>query len=195
MTALARGLPKTRRWTVDEYYRLADYGFFRGERVELVGGKIIQMAPQRDAHAAAVLLGRDALSAAFGPGHVVRPQLPLRFSPTSEPEPDLAVVAGSPRDFVGKGHPTSALLVVEVSDTTLAYDRRRKAGMYAKAGIADYWVLNLVDRQVEVHRDPVQDRKHPFGHRYATVTFHASGDAVTPLARPGGNVRVLDLLP
>lgn len=195
MTALARGLPKTRRWTVDEYYRLADYGFFRGERVELVGGKIIQMAPQRDAHAAAVLLGRDALSAAFGPGHVVRPQLPLHLSPTSQPEPDLAVVGGSPRDFVGKGHPASALLVVEISDTTLAYDRRRKAGMYAKAGIADYWVLNLVNRQLEVHRDPVADRKHPFGHQYATVTVRGASDVVTPLSRPGASVRVADMLP
>ena len=194
MSLIVPQFPKTRRWTVDEYYRLADHGFFIDQRVELIAGRIIEMAPQKDPHAVAILLGHQALSGAFGEGYVVRCRLPLHLSSNSEPEPDFAVLAGGPRDFLGKGHPRTALLVVEISDTTLRYDRRKKAGLYAKAGIEDYWIVNLIDRQLEVHRKPVADRGHPFGHRYADVSFVGGSDAVIPLAIPVA-VAAADLLP
>ena len=137
--------PKARRWSYAEYSRLTDLGFFDRQRVELIGGRIIQMAAQRDVHTAAVSLARDAVAAAFGPGYWVRVQAPLHMGRWSGPEPDVSVVPGSARDYVGTGHPKSALLVVEVSDTTLRFDRRVKQGMYAKYDIQHYWIVNPVD--------------------------------------------------
>jgi Uma2 family endonuclease len=108
-------------------------------------------------------------------------------SDTSEPEPDLAVVRGSARDYVDQ-HPTSAALVVEVSDTSLDYDRTRKARVYAQAGIAEYWVVNIVAGVLEVHRDPGESG-------YRSVLTLRSGEAVAPLAGDGTPVAVADLLP
>ena len=184
---------QTRRWTFDEYMRLADLGFFRGQRVELVGGRIIQMAPQRDLHAAALGLAQRAVDKAFGDQFWSRPQLPLRLGKWSGPEPDIAVVPGSPRDYL-RAHPASALLIIEISDSTLRYDRGKKAGIYAKYGILDYWIVNLMERHIEVLRAPVEDAGHPFGYRYASVTFARKGETIQPLAEASA-IRVDDLLP
>lgn len=185
---------KARRWDYEEYTRLADLGFFRGQNVELIGGRIIQMAPQRDLHAAALELGRRALERGFGPNFWVRQQLPLHMGKWSGPEPDLAVVSGGPRDYIGTGHPTSALLIVEISDTTLRYDRRIKASIYAKYNIADYWIVNLIDRQVEVWRNPVPDPRHRFGYRYASPIILRPGESMQPLTM-SVSISVDDVLP
>ena len=105
----------------------------------------------------------------------------------------MSVVPGGPRDYAE--HPTSALSLVEVSETTLAYDRGRKGSLYAAAGIADYWIVNLVDRQLEVYRDPVADPNEPSGFRYNTRIDFVSGQSATPLALPGMTIAVADLLP
>lgn len=152
------------------------------------------MAPQRDVHAIAVSVARDAAAAAFGAGFWVRMQLPLHLGRWSGPEPDISVVPGAARDYLGKGHPTSALLVIEVSDTTLRYDRRIKSGLYAKNGVPDYWIVNLIDCHIEVRRDPIADPKHPFGHRYGAMTIIGPGQAVQPLTTEAA-IRVNDLLP
>lgn len=185
---------RTRRWNFSEFMRLADLGFFRRQRVELVGGRIVQIARQRDLHAAVIVLARDAAAAASGSGFVVRPQLPLHLGNWSGPEPDIAVVPGSPRDYIGTGHPRSALLIIEASDTTLRYDRRTKAGLYARYGVADYWIINLVDRHVEVHREPVRDPSHLFRHRYASIVVFKPGETIQPLSAQSG-INVDDLLP
>ncbi|MBI4572140.1 MAG: Uma2 family endonuclease [candidate division NC10 bacterium] len=99
------------------------------------------------------VLTQDALRKAFGEGTHVRIQLPLALDPSSEPEPDVTVVRGSPRDY-RDAHPSAALLVVEVADTTLSHDRDQKGSLYARAGVADYWIVNLVDQVLEVYRDP-----------------------------------------
>ena len=187
-------MPKTRRWRYAEYSRLTDLGFFDRQRVELIGGRIIQMAAQRDVHTAGVSLARDAVAAAFGIGCWARVQAPLHMGRWSGPEPDVSVVPGSARDYLGTGHPKSALLVVEVSDTTLRFDRRVKQGLYAKYDIRDYWIVNLIDRQVEVYRDPVPDANHPFGHRYSDVKTFSRGQSITPLGTAAA-VKVDDLLP
>src|SRR5207247_1787139 len=109
------------------------------------------------------------------------------------PDPDIAVVPGSHLS-PAPTNPTTALLVVEVSETTLAYDRNVKSSLYAAAGISDYWIVNLVGRQVEVYRDPVPDTTKPFGYRYQTRTILDSGDVVSPLAQPGATVAVADLI-
>jgi len=186
---------KTRRVTVDEYYRMADMGMFEGRRVELIDGEIVEMAPQRDRHAAALSLTGKALSKVFGEGYWVRSQIPLDFGQGMQPEPDIAVVKGTERDFIGTGHPRSALLIVEVSDTTLRTDRTRKASLYASRGIADYWIVNIEESQVEVYRDPVVDEVAPFGVRYQAVTILRKGQAASPLAMPQGQVAVADMLP
>src|SRR5947209_7577198 len=149
--------PRPLRWTREDYYRLCEAEWFQGRRVQLINGEIIEMPAQKNYHAVAVALSDDALTAAFGPGFWVRVQMSLDLSPLSVPDPDLAVVPGTPRSYTTASNPTTGLLVVEVSETTLAYDRNHKAGLYAAAGIADYWIVNLVGRQLEVHRDPVAD--------------------------------------
>lgn len=184
--------PKRRRWTRAEYHRMADLGLFRGQRVELLGGEVVEMPAQKDSHVIAVSLTAKALMAAFGPGFWVRTQAPLNIDRYNEPEPDVAVVVGSERDYVGSENRADALLVVEVSDTTLAYDRGRKARRYARAGVADYWIVNLVDRCLEVRRDP-QRRGRAF--QYAAPVVHVPGAAVAPLAAGAAPVRVADLLP
>jgi Uma2 family endonuclease len=118
--------------------------------------------------------------------------MPLNLSPHSEPLPGLAVVPGRARDY--SDHPTTALLV-EVIDTTLSIDRGRKLSLYARSGLADYWIVNLVDGQLEVYRSPAPDPSQLHGFRYASRTVLDPGDVVSPLAMPTASVAVVDLLP
>jgi Uma2 family endonuclease len=182
---------RPRRWTRDEYYRAAELGLFRpGERLELLDGEIIQkMSPQKEPHAVGVASATQILIYAFGSGHHLRVQLPLVLNGRSEPEPDLVVVAGGPSDYL-RGHPRAAdaRLLVEVADTTLRYDRGRKRAAYARAGVQEYWIVNLPERQLEVYRDPS-------GARYRSLTVYGEQETVTPLAAPQASVRVSDLLP
>jgi Uma2 family endonuclease len=165
-----------------------------GERVELIDGEILEVAPQKRPHGAAVTLVGDALRIAFGNGFHVQIQLPLALDPYSEPEPDVAVIAGSPRDYPDS-HPSSAVLVVEVADASLEHDRRRKGSLYARSQLIDYWVLNLLDRCLEVYRDPIQDLAAPHGWSYRTVRRFGAHDVVSPIASTHSRVRVEDLLP
>jgi Uma2 family endonuclease len=186
---------KTHRFDRDQFYRMVDLGILDGIQVELIDGEIVEMPAQSNLHALAIKLCEDALNAAYGGGHWVRVQMPLDLSPRSSPDPDLAVIAGSPRTHSGRANPTSALLVIEVSESSLGYDRGYKANLYAAAGIQDYWIVNLVDRQLEVHRLPIVDPSADFGHRYATVTIQQLGDSVSPLSLPIKVIAVADLLP
>lgn len=182
--------PRPWRLTRGEYYRLGELGFFDGKRVELLNGEVIEMSPVGSPHTMSTSLVAQALGAAFGPGYYVRTRQPLRIS-GSEPEPDVAVVAGGPRDY--PEHPATALLVVEVADTSLTLDLTGKAELYATAGIAEYWVIDLGARTLHVLRDP-----HPIGvggHRYFAVRVLAEADTVAPLAAPQSAIRVADLLP
>jgi len=184
-----------RRWTRDEFYRLLDQGFFNGQRVELLEGDIIQMAAQKNLHALGITLTEDELKRVFGPGFWVRNQMSLDLTPYSVLDPDLAVVPGAPRTHDPQHNPTSALLLVEVSETTLGYDRGWKGSVYAAVGIEDYWILNLVDRQLEVYRTPGLDSNRPTGYGYASVTILSATDVVSPLSAPQAKIAVADLLP
>lgn len=190
MTVATTALPEpsTRRWTRREFYRLAEEGWFRGQRVQLIQGEIIEIPPQGHAHTTAVLKTQRFLCAAFdeNEGYVIRTQMPLNLGRDSDPEPDLAVVRGRIEDY--SDHPTTALLIVEVSDTTLRLDRR-KAGLYAAAGIAEYWIVNLNERQVEVHRSPQADGE------YAERRVISAGESLAPLGRSTLSIKVMDLLP
>jgi Uma2 family endonuclease len=189
------GHVEARRWTRDEYLQMDDWCWFCLTKVQLIGGEVIEMPAQHDPHAAGVTLTVDALRAAFGQGYWVRSQATLDLSPHGLPDPDVAVIPGTPRGARPKHIPTSALLLVEVSDSTLQRDRTIMQSLYAAGGITDYWILNLVQRQLEVHRNRVQDASKRFGWWYADRTILDPGDAVMPLALSQVNVLVSDLLP
>ncbi|MCS6859570.1 MAG: Uma2 family endonuclease [Abditibacteriales bacterium] len=192
-TLMKAAAPQPFRWTREAYYRLARLGLFDGRRVELIEGEILEMSPQLPPHTSAVFLAEETLRTVFREGYVVRTQAPLSLGMDSDPEPDVAVVAGCLRDYT-QNHPTSAVLVLEVAEASLALDRGRKARLYAEAGIEDYWIVNLRERQVEVHRRP---QKKPRQRRaaYTEVTVYGEKDTVTPLAAPHAKVKVADLLP
>ena len=186
---------RTRRWTRAEYDRLIEVGVFHpGEPVELLGGELIVSEPQGSAHYTAILLVEDALRAALGPGWLVRTQGPVALDDESEPEPDLTVVRGGARDY-SREHPSRPALVVEVAESSLARDREHKGSLYARARVDDYWILNLVDRVLEVYRRPIPDPSAPFGWRYAAKEVRSSESSVAPLAAPGAPILVSDLLP
>lgn len=190
-TGPAGGRP--RRWTCDEFHQLSDEGWFEGERVILVDGEVIEMPAPNPPHDMAVGLTDYLLKGLFGAGYWVRVQTGLPLGQATDPVPDIAVVPGSPRSY--PQHPSAALLVVEISDTSLAYDTTAKANLYAAGGIADYWVVDLVNRRLLIFRDPLADATQPFGHRYATVLTTTPGNSASPLALPAATVRVDDLLP
>lgn len=186
--------PRPHRWTREEFLQMIDLGWFQDKRVELIGGEVIEMAAQLDLHLAGITATEEALRLAFGSGYWIRVQGSLDLSPHGIPSPDLAVVPGSHRG-AGRTIAKSALLVVEVSDTTLADDRYHKAPLYAAGSIADYWIVNLVQRQLEVYRDPVADSTQLFGFRYNSRTILDPPDQVSPLAAPQASITVADLLP
>ena len=178
-----------------EYELLVEKGFFEpGERVELIDGLLMIAEPQSSYHFTAIRLIELALTRAFGDGWDVRTQGPIALDDTSEPEPDVAVVRGGPRDFAA-AHPAEPVLVVEVSLTSFVIDRKYKSSLYARAGRPEYWILNLVDRELEVRRDPAPSAAAPYGWDYGTLEVLREGDHVSPLAAPGAVIAVADLLP
>jgi Uma2 family endonuclease len=183
-----------RRWTRLEYERLVELGMFEGEPLELIGGQLVVAEPQYPYHASGITRVDYAIRAILPPGWIVRLQSPVALDDESEPEPDLVVAAGSLADY-DHAHPSRVALAVEVAESSLAFDREHKASAYARAGIADYWIVNLVDRVLEVHRDPVADPVGAFGWRYRSVTILAPPSAVIPLAFPARPIAVADLLP
>ena len=135
----ATGAPiiRTRRWTRREYDRLIELGVLHeDEPIELLAGRLVVREPQRTPHATATQLAAEALRTAFGAGWSVRVQLPIALDDASEPEPDVAVVRGAPRDYL-REHPSAPVLVVEIAHDSLRADRTLKARLYARAGIAD----------------------------------------------------------
>jgi Uma2 family endonuclease len=183
-----------RRFTRVEYQQLIETIFQPDERLELIDGLLILREPQYTPHAVGTQLVLRALDRAFGAGWNVRSQLPVALDDMSEPEPDAAVVPGDPRDY-RDAHPERPVLIVEVSLSRLAFDRRQKASLYARAGIADYWVVNLVDRVLEVYREPIAAPAAPYGFRYRSVTRFRPTATVIPLAAPSAAILVADLLP
>jgi Uma2 family endonuclease len=186
--------PELRRWTRDEFYRMADLGWFRGQHVQLIDGEVVVMSPQKWSHASTIDRVAKALDrAAEGHAVWVRTQLPLALGPHSEPEPDVSVVAGARDEY--SDHPTTALLVVEVSDSSLEFDRSRKASLYASAPIGEYWIVNLIDHCVEVFRQPLVDAAQPLDSRYASHISVEAGDSVSVPFAPQARINVADLLP
>ena len=168
-------------WTVESYERLAESGAFApGERVELIEGMIVAIAAHNYKHSRALSHGTTLLVEAFGQTHYVRVQLPLNLGLKSQLEPDFAIVL---KDLVdaADAHPAQADLVIELSDSSLSYDRNEKARVYAQAGIPEYWIVNLKADVVEVHRDPGQTSE---GWGYLSRRVVNRGEMVQPLFCP-----------
>jgi len=186
---------RTRKWTRLEYDRLVEAAILGPEdRVEVLGGKMIVKEPQYSAHATGIRLVVRALLRVFGEGWVVGAQLPVALDAESEPEPDVSVALGDARDY-RDAHPEHPVLSVEVSLSRLAFDREHKGSLYARAGIADYWIVNIPDHRLEVYRDPVPASAAPFGWHYGRAVALRPEDRISPLAAPGAEIPVADLLP
>jgi Uma2 family endonuclease len=184
--------PRTRLWSKSEFFQMAELGWFEGQRAELVAGEIVVLSPQKFLHASTTDRATEVARAMFGQGYWVRMQLPLDTGKASLPEPDVSVVRGRREDY--RDHPTEAVLVIEVSDTTLAFDRDTKSLDYAAAGIRDYWVVNLIDRQLEVYREPIRDPFSASGWRYAQISVLSFIERVSPLARPDQSIGVAEII-
>ena len=182
----------TRRWRRAEYDRLVKLGIFVGERLELLDGVLVVREPQGSSHAAIVTQIGQVLARAFRPGWHPRLQAPLALGEHSEPEPDVAVVVGRARDYVA-AHPTTAALVVEVADSGLRLDRRFKAEVYARGGLEEYWIVNLVDGTLEVQRQPRVGTDGLW--HYGAIEILRPPATVRPLAAPAVIISVADLLP
>src|SRR5262245_60685204 len=177
--------PRPLRWTRAEFHRFGDMGVFEGRRAMLIDGVILEEGPMNPPHAITLELVEQAIRTAFGSGWRFRSQSPLVLGQDTDPEPDLAVIAGAPRG--SSGHPTTADLVIEVADSSFDFDTNEKRLLYARADIRDYWVVDINARRMLVYRDPQAGD-------YATQQALGPADAVSPLAAPAAAVRVADLL-
>lgn len=176
------------RWSRQEYEKMVEIGLFPPQaRLELIEGEILHMASQTSYHATALSKTADALRKIYQPGYHIRSQMPLAISDDSEPEPDVAVVEGTPDDY-WDSHPQSAVLIVEIAYSSLQYDKIRKLAVYARRQIPEYWIVNLNARQLEVYRRPDQDG-------YQEELILQIDAAIAPLSQPNHPIAVADLLP
>ena len=167
-----------RLFTVEEYHRMGEAGIFGPEeRVELIEGEVVEMSPIGPRHASCVINANRLFLTRLGDRAVISPQNPLVVRPRSEPQPDLLLLRPRASYRQELPAPEDVLLAVEVADTTVRFDRLVKGRLYARAGIAEFWLLLSAERTVEVHREP-----GPEG--YARVTVHGPGQTVSPLAFP-----------
>ena len=197
MKMAAERMPPLSVWRIPRvrYERMVKTGAFdEDDPIELLDGLLVVREPEGSRHAAVVGHIRGVLESAFGRGFHVREDKPFALDDTSEPEPDLVVLRGRHLSYLA-AHPTTPLLVVEVAMTSLAKDRLLKGDLYARAGIADYWVVNLVDEVLEVYREPVRAPSRRHGWKYGSVKLLKRGAKIAPLAAPRARIRVAALLP
>jgi Uma2 family endonuclease len=168
--------PELYRMTVDEYERLAEAGILRDPRIELIDGYLVHKMTKTPDHVLAVEGSRDALLALNLQGWRVMVQDPVRIPEFDEPEPDVALAKGNRKDYQGRHPgPRDIGLIVEVADSSLATDRGVKCAAYGRAGIPNYWIVNLAERRVETYSQP-----------------DASGNyLVQTVARPGENLTLV----
>jgi Uma2 family endonuclease len=179
------------RLNVDEYERLADFGVLNDPRVELIDGLLVRKMTKKPPHVLVSERLRHWLERSIPPGWHIRPEHPIRIPDFDEPEPDLAAVRGSHEDFPDRHpEPADVGLIIEVADSSLGYDRGAKLRAYARAGIAVYWIVNLVDRRIEVYTRP-----NPGG--YGASEVFNPGDLVVLVldGQEHGRVAAADLLP
>jgi Uma2 family endonuclease len=186
---LEQQAPTRHRLDVGAYYKMAEAGILTpNDRVELIGGEIFDMAPIGDSHAGETIRLNRLFAHAAADGLVlVSVQSPLRLDAYNEPEPDLMLLKPR-RDDYKSGHPNASdvLLLVEVSETSLVHDRGMKLPLYARFGVAEVWIVDLIGAAVEVYREPAGDA-------YAFKERLISG-SLAPVLVPGVTIDVGELL-
>lgn len=205
--AIADREPPKILWNKDDYYRLADLGFFNGKRVELIEGEIFvkynytefdegeyEMSAMSSLHFSGVNVAAEVMREVFKKKYFVSVQCPVDMGESSELEPDVSIIEGKARDFKN-AIPKTAALIIEVSDTSLLYDRGKKASLYARAKIEDYWIVNVKDKRLEVYRRPIKDETAFYGFSYGEIRILTENDEATPLAAPDAKIKVADILP
>ena len=181
-------LESQRPITVDEYHHMIEAGTLgEDDHVQLIGGAVVAMTPQGPAHALVIQNLTRLVAQGLAADLALRPQLPLTLPGDSEPEPDLAVVRLADARS-REHHPRTALLVVEVAGDSLRLDRQTKAALYARAGIPEYWIVNLAESTVEVHRDPDAETG-----TYRAKAVVSSEGTLASTSVPGLSVDVADL--
>jgi len=178
------------KWTGDDLRRMAELGVLpQDQKFELIDGEIIQLMAPSPLHAAIVVVIGELLAKVFaGAGFHVRQEKPLRLDPHYEPLPDLAVAKGRPMDYRDRfPGPADVVLVIEVAQTSVEHDRSEKLGIYAAAGIGEYWIANLREMQVEVYREPR-------GTEYLWRRIYPLGESLSPLSAPAASFQVSALL-
>ncbi len=191
---IAEHPPRPYRFTRKDYYAMGDAGLFENERVELIDGEIIVMSPQKGPHGGLIRKLNALFVRLIPTTHSVGVQPPLDLGLRFEPEPDISISTGAPGDFL-QHHPKTAELVIEIANASVNYDRKNKGSLYAKAQIPEFWLINLIDKCVEVYRKPVKDRVQVFGYKYSSCRILRSGDSISPLCLPGVKIAVKELLP
>ncbi|ELS02102.1 hypothetical protein Xen7305DRAFT_00018130 [Xenococcus sp. PCC 7305] len=162
-----------RKFTIEEYHQLADWGFFtENAKIELIRGEIIEMAPKRTPHSVCNSRLWKQLYELIGQQAEIRVQEPIMLLSNSEPEPDIVIAKKKSDDYL-TAHPTAEeiILVIEISDSTLNYDRETKLSLYAEAGIRDYWIFNLVVNHLEVYTYPFSDGQGIFDYRTKNIVL------------------------
>jgi Uma2 family endonuclease len=185
--------PQTYRWTLDRYLDIAESGALSNEKVELIDGEIIDMPPQLEPHALAVAKTIRVLMEMFPEPFYVKSQSTYRLSSSSAPEPDVMVLPKMKDQ--GRALHDLPLVVIEVAESTLRYDRVTKESLYASRGVQDYRIINIPDDRVEVFRVPVEDPKARFGWKYQDVRNVGRGEEVALLADPSKRLPTNRMLP
>lgn len=178
-----------RRFTLEEYRRMGEVGILHeDDRVELIHGEIIEMSPIGSRHAACVAVLTELLVRGVGDRAILWPQNPLTILPDSEPQPDIVLLARRP-DFYREAIPQAGdvLLVIEVAESSIRYDRRVKRGLYAGAGVPEYWIVDLEGQRIEVYRSPA-------GEDYREAERRERGARVAPLAFPDVTLPVATII-
>ncbi len=172
-------LPARRRFTVAEYYAMADAGILsENDRVELLDGDLIEMPPIGNWHGASVKLVNNTILPSLQGRAIIAVQDPVRLDEHSEPQPDIMLLHWRD-DFYRNGHPTpgDVLLLIEVADSSVEFDRTVKLAAYARAGIAELWIVARAEHRIEAYTEPA-------GNEYATVRYFGPGETVAPQAFP-----------
>jgi Uma2 family endonuclease len=184
--------PRPWKWSRQDYYRLAELGFFQGRRVELIRGDIVAMSPVKWPHTVSLAKIAEALRAIFAGMAWINTQNPFSIS-DSDPQPDVAVIPGRIEDY--SDHPGTALLIVEVADATLFYDTTTKAELYVTALVPEYWVLDLEHRLLHGYRDPAPLSPGLAATAYQTHQTLDASASISPLAMTGSTIYTAELLP
>ena len=189
--------PRLHLWTSSEFYQMTEANLFDGRRVELIDGRVMEMGEPHRLYGRAVKKAVRILDRVFGEDYCVREQAPLNLDGLdhySQPKPAIAVVKDRQENDDDE-LPIHAKLVLEVSSNTLRFDREKKASLFAEARIPEYWILNLLQRQLEVFRRPVADAAPAFWFSYAKKLVFKDGESVALRDKPDHLIQVTDLMP